>query len=248
MNHEGNDPTPFTPPNPHDPPQTDTEHRIRKLKGVVIALAVLCIAEGVVIVHDRWEQDRGETVRHARDFSMGPFEFRIERHKDFKDKLDAFDSFFDDEFFEDLQGGFGASMEELERYQERFERFADQERGKGRGRHRSRSRRDRGEEETSSFIDIDRRDEEDAVILDIEIPNLRENTAEVEIEDDRIVVSGEVRKERERADRGRRKRHTEIRRFSEAITLPRGVDPTKAEIEVDEEDERITVRLPKNRT
>ncbi len=91
-------------------------------------------------------------------------------------------------------------------------------------------------------------EDDENLIVEAPVPGMTEEDVNVEIEGDRLTISGEYKREREEEDKARRW-HTIERsygRFYRTIQLPVEVDPDKAVAEI--ENGMLIVKLPKAET
>lgn len=88
-------------------------------------------------------------------------------------------------------------------------------------------------------------EDDENLIIEAPVPGMTEEDVNVEIEGNRLTISGEYKREREEEDKARRW-HTIERsygRFYRTVQLPVEVDPDKAVAEI--ENGMLTVKLPK---
>ena len=90
------------------------------------------------------------------------------------------------------------------------------------------------------FADIEETD--DSWVIEAEVPGVNRDDVDVELRDDELVISGDV-KERERRGRLRR-RARRTGHFEYHVTLPGAVDEDKIEAKL--HDGILTVRVPKS--
>jgi HSP20 family protein len=88
---------------------------------------------------------------------------------------------------------------------------------------------------------VDIEETEDAWIVEAEVPGVKRDDADVEVRDNEVVISGEI-KERERKGVLRR-RTRRVGRFEFRVTLPGQTDAERVEANL--EDGVLTVRIPK---
>jgi HSP20 family protein len=88
---------------------------------------------------------------------------------------------------------------------------------------------------------VDIEETEDAWVVEAEVPGVKRKDANVEVRDNEVVISGDI-KERERKGVLRRKTRR-VGRFEFRVTLPGQTDAEK--VEADLEDGVLTVRIPK---
>lgn len=88
-------------------------------------------------------------------------------------------------------------------------------------------------------------EDDENLMIEAPVPGMTEEDVNVEIEGNRLTISGEYKREREEEDKARRW-HTIERsygRFYRTVQLPVEVDPDKAVAEI--ENGMLTVKLPK---
>jgi HSP20 family protein len=96
--------------------------------------------------------------------------------------------------------------------------------------------------EVAPFVpNVDIEETEDAWIVEAEVPGVRREDVDVEVRDDELRISGEI-KERERQGILRR-RTRRVGQFEFRVQLPGAVDPERMEANLD--DGVLTVRIPK---
>jgi Molecular chaperone (small heat shock protein) len=106
------------------------------------------------------------------------------------------------------------------------------------------------ERSSSSFwapqIDVQRRN--DAVVVCADLPGLRKEDVQIEIENDALVISGQRREEREdgEEDRGYRVYERSYGSFYRTVPLPRGTDPENIKAEMRDGVLKVTLPLPEN--
>jgi HSP20 family protein len=83
----------------------------------------------------------------------------------------------------------------------------------------------------------------DAYVVRVALPGVRERDVEIRVEGDMLVISGERREEETKRERGYEYIERSHGSFTRAIELPRGVDPSRIEADVD--DGVLEVRIPK---
>src|SRR4051794_29072317 len=84
---------------------------------------------------------------------------------------------------------------------------------------------------------------EDHFLLKADLPGLREEHVNIEIQDNSLVISGERKAEHESHERGWYRVERAFGRFSRSLTLPDGIDPDAVDAEFDHG--VLTVRIPK---
>jgi HSP20 family protein len=91
-------------------------------------------------------------------------------------------------------------------------------------------------------IDVQQRN--DAVVVRADLPGVRKEDVQVEVEDDALIISGQRREEREEggADQGYRLVERSYGSFYRSVPLPQGTNPD--EIEATMRDGVLTVTLP----
>jgi HSP20 family protein len=80
-------------------------------------------------------------------------------------------------------------------------------------------------------------------VLRADLPGLREQDVNIEVEDNVLTISGERRSEHEDRREGYYRVERAAGRFSRSLTLPEGVDPDSIQANFD--DGVLTVRIPK---
>jgi HSP20 family protein len=90
---------------------------------------------------------------------------------------------------------------------------------------------------------MDLTEEGDHFVLRADLPGLRDEDVNIEVEDNVLTISGERRSEHEDRKEGYYRVERAVGRFSRSLTLPEGVDPDS--IEAQFENGVLTVRIPK---
>ncbi|MCW3069816.1 MAG: Hsp20/alpha crystallin family protein [Solirubrobacterales bacterium] len=86
-------------------------------------------------------------------------------------------------------------------------------------------------------------EEGDHFVLRADLPGVREEDVNVELEDNVLTISGERKAEHEDRKEGYHRIERAVGRFSRSLTLPEGIDPDS--IEARFENGVLTVRIPK---
>jgi HSP20 family protein len=86
-------------------------------------------------------------------------------------------------------------------------------------------------------------EEDQHYVLKADLPGVKENDVNIELEDNVLTVSGERRSQHEETRDGYRRIERASGRFARTLTLPEGVDPDA--IEASFEDGVLEVRIPK---
>jgi HSP20 family protein len=84
---------------------------------------------------------------------------------------------------------------------------------------------------------------EDHFVLKADLPGLRENDVNLEVQDGTLTISGERKAEHEQREKGWYRIERSFGSFSRSLTLPDGVDPDR--IEAAFHDGVLEVRIPK---
>ena len=84
---------------------------------------------------------------------------------------------------------------------------------------------------------------EDHFVLTADLPGLRDEDVNIEVQDGTLVISGERKAEHERRERGFYRIERSFGSFNRSLTLPDGVDPDR--IEASFSDGVLEVRIPK---
>jgi HSP20 family molecular chaperone IbpA len=205
---------------------------------VVIVLSAICLVQGFIIVRN--SMNRQSTPVISNDIDKFSFFLDEKYKKEKNESLDLFDQFFNDNFFTDGSDPF-EKMEKLHRQMEERmsrntrNRFNDSWRGWF------------GERffDGSAEIEFDMKEEQDAYVLTINIPNLKENRINVNVEKDGIEIEGDFSQSIEKKDSNGNVigRHQISQTVSKKLPIPDEADYSKATI--DAEKNKITVRLPK---
>ncbi len=90
---------------------------------------------------------------------------------------------------------------------------------------------------------MDLTEEGDQFVLRADLPGLRDEDVNIEVEDNVLTISGERKAENEDRKEGYYRVERAVGRFSRSLTLPDGVDPDS--IEAQFENGVLTVRIPK---
>jgi HSP20 family protein len=80
-------------------------------------------------------------------------------------------------------------------------------------------------------------------VLRADLPGVREDDVNIEVEDNVLTISGERKSEQEDRKEGYHRVERAVGRFSRSLTLPEGVDPDS--IQAQFENGVLTVRIPK---
>jgi HSP20 family protein len=86
-------------------------------------------------------------------------------------------------------------------------------------------------------------EEGDHFVLRADLPGVRDEDVNVELEDNVLTISGERKAEQEDRKEGYYRVERAVGRFSRSLTLPEGVDPDSIEAQFD--NGVLTVRIPK---
>src|SRR5436309_1716371 len=86
-------------------------------------------------------------------------------------------------------------------------------------------------------------EQDDHFVLHADLPGVREEDVNVELEDNVLTISGERRSEHEDRKEGYYRVERAAGRFSRSLTLPEGVDPDSIQAEF--QNGVLTVRIPK---
>jgi len=86
-------------------------------------------------------------------------------------------------------------------------------------------------------------EEDDNFVLRADLPGVREEDVNIELEDNVLTISGERKAEHEDRKEGYYRVERAVGAFSRSLTLPEGVDPER--IEAQFENGVLTVRIPK---
>jgi HSP20 family protein len=86
-------------------------------------------------------------------------------------------------------------------------------------------------------------EEDEHFVLRADLPGVREEDVNIELEDNVLTISGERRAEHEDRKEGYYRVERAVGRFARSLTLPEGIDPER--IEAKFENGVLTVRIPK---
>jgi HSP20 family protein len=86
-------------------------------------------------------------------------------------------------------------------------------------------------------------EEDDHFVLRADLPGVRDEDVNVELEDNVLTISGERKAEQEDRKEGYYRVERAVGRFSRSLTLPEGVDPDSIEAQFD--NGVLTVRIPR---
>jgi HSP20 family protein len=86
-------------------------------------------------------------------------------------------------------------------------------------------------------------EEDDHFVLRADLPGVREEDVNIELEDNVLTISGERRAEQEDRKEGYYRIERAVGAFSRSLTLPEGIDPER--IEAQFENGVLTVKIPK---
>lgn len=207
------------------------------LSAAIILLVAACAVEGFVIYRQKTESPKTMVDRDIDSFTSHLNDWmHSSRSHDWK----MFDRFFDDDFFSGNKDPF-SEMERLRKQmddmmekdmKDPFNRswdswFGDRFLGGG------------------SDIDMDLKDKDDAYVVTLNIPHLKDNRLNVTIDEDGISVEGDYTQTAEKKDaQGHVTSKREIRRsISRHFSIPPDADHAHAKIK--NESDRIVITLPK---
>jgi len=205
---------------------------------IVSVLSVVCLVQSVIIFSPLFKKSPAGNI--LQDFDAYSSHLNQKYKDQAQDNFELFDRFFNDDFFSKNTDPF-KEMERLSRElqhrmsgsnQNRFKNYWDEWIGK-------RFSKDK------QNIFIKTKEKNDAYIVTIEVPNLEENSLDIDINEDVISVDGTFYKKIERKDdNGNIIGTHEIKQiFSKKIPVPGSINAADAKIQ--NKEERIIITLPK---
>ena len=90
---------------------------------------------------------------------------------------------------------------------------------------------------------VNEREDENAYIVEIDLPGVKKEDINVEVKDNMLIVSGERKFKKEESDKGYKRVESFFGKFERRFTLPADADPDKIEAKV--EDGVLTIIIPK---
>ena len=205
---------------------------------IVSVLSVVCLVQSVIIFSPLFKKSPAGNI--LQDFDAYSSHLNQKYKDQAQDNFELFDRFFNDDFFSKNTDPF-KEMERLSRElqhrmggsnQNRLKNYWDEWIGK-------RFSKDK------QNISIKTKEKNDAYIVTIEVPNLEENSLDIDINEDVISVDGTFYKKIERKDdNGNIIGTHEIKQiFSKKIPVPGSINAADAKIQ--NKEERIIITLPK---
>ena len=216
----------------------ETKTKSKIIGMAVIFLIVVCCVQGWII------------YRNSHQLSLDPDIFQNEDHfstfldeqfqTDKNKKWNLFDRYFNDDFFSNRSDPF----EEMARMHKQLDEMMSGHSGNV----FSDTWDDWFDDRFfggSSEIDINTKEEKDAYVITINIPNLKENKINIHLEKDGISIDGDFSQTIEKRDDDGNiiNKHEIFKNISRTIPVPDGVDIDKAV--VDRNGNNILIRLPK---
>lgn len=219
---------------------TDMSERkpARKSVVVIVVLSLACVVQAAVIWMYAAKSDQGD----------GPFD-DIDKFSTFLDRKlkndqnesrDLFDRFFDDRFFSGKKDPF----QDLEQFRQRLQNRMDE------------NIRDRFDDSWNEWIGdrfsddgdgvkVHMDESKDAYVYTVDIPNLKDNELNINIDPDGIHIEGDFSQRVEKKDpQGHVIAKQEMHRtLSKNLALPKDADQTQAKIE--NKKDKIVIKIPR---
>lgn len=208
------------------------------IRVVVIILAVVCVAQAMIIYKYAIHRSPESDMFHDTDKFSNLLDETFKKEKN--EKWNLYDRFFDEDFFSNQTDPF----KEMERMHRRLEEMMD---GHSRDMFKDSWKGwfDNRFFGGSSDIGFDTKENKNAYLITISIPNLKENKLKINIEKDAISINGEFSQTIEKKDGNGNiiGKHEMRQSLSREIPVPGDVDVDKAEI--DQKKDKIIINLPK---
>jgi len=208
------------------------------LKIAVVFLFIVCVIQSAILL--KFYDDKDPSNSFLNSFDTYSSHLNQKLNNQTKDNFDLFDRFFNDDFFSHNTDPF----KEMDRLSKELE-----QRMGGGNRNRLKNYWDEwtGKRFSKSdhHITVETKEEKDAYIVTIKIPDLEENSLNIDIRNDVISIEGTFHKKVERKDPNGQVIGThEIKQtFSKQIPIP---DSTNAEdANFLTEKDRVIITLPK---
>ena len=204
----------------------------------VVFLVVVCLAEGFIIYKQYAKDSAKDSDNTFETFSSS---LRDKFKKDQKERRDEFDRFFDDDFFSKQTDPFA----EMERMQKQLDKMMGRQ---SRGIFNDSWDSWFGDRffGGSDDVEFNQKENKDAYIITLRIPNLKKNKLDIKIEKDGISISGDFSQIAEKKDAdGKIISKREVHRtISKKFPIPSDADHQKAEVK--NKKDKIIITLPKN--
>ena len=210
----------------------------RRNAVVIIVLSLVCIAQAAVIWMYSAKSARGDGAFGDIDKFSTFLDRKLKNDRD--ESRDLFDRFFDDRFFSGKKDPF----EEMEQLRQRLQNRMDENIRKRFDDSWKEWFNDRFPKDGDD-VTIHMDESKDAYVYTLDIPNLKDNELNINIDQDGINIEGDFSQSVEQKDsHGNIVAKSEMRRtLSKNIALPEDADQTKAEIE--NKKDKIVIKIPR---
>jgi len=208
-------------------------------KMIVAFLSIVCFVQGVILVTLFFNRQPSNSYFDSFDTYSSHLNQKLKNQT--KDNFELFDRFFNDDFFSSNTDPFKEMA--------RLSRELEQRMG-GNNRNRLKNYWDewtgRRFTKSDTHIAVETKEQKDAFIVTIKVPNLEANSLNIDISNNGISIDGTFYKKVERKDNKNQVIGThEIKQtFSRQIPIPANTKAEDAEILT--EKDRVIITLPKN--
>ena len=205
---------------------------------IVSVLFIVCLVQSVILVILFFNRQPSHSF--LDNFDSYSSHLNQEFKNQTKDNFELFDRFFDDDFFSNQKDPF-KEMDRLSRELEqrmggsnsnRLKNYWDEWTGKRFSK-------------SDTHIAVETKEQKDAFIVTIKVPNLEANSLKIDINNEGIAINGTFHKKVERKNNKDQVIGThEIKQtFSRQIPIPGNIKAEDAEIQT--EKDRVIITLPK---
>ncbi len=219
--------------------ETTSFGKIKKhLPKIAILLLVLCAAQGWVIyryvVHRSTDSQPWGYTDTIPSFTNKPFANQTKKNRDF------FNRFFSNNFFSNNTGPF----EEMQQFRKQFEESMKNDTGNMFGNSWSSWFGSNNSTDTGG-IDIRTIEKKNSYVITVEIPNLKDNKLNININQDGVSIKGEFSQTVEKKDRwgnviGKSEREQSISR-----QIPIAGDADYDHAKIDHKGDKVIITIPK---